>query len=103
MLSVDASDSEAIVTLAWAQHMLGDSVEALKTVEKGLAVDPGDPYGYYYDALLRYQTGDEEGALQSLQVALEKGYPAGLLVAEPHLGDLRANERFHAMIVASFQ
>ena len=101
MIGVDASDSEAIVTLAWAQHMLGESQEALATVEKGLEIDPSDPYGYYYDALIRYQTGDEEAALSSLEAALEKGYPAGLLMAEPYLGDLRANDRFHAMIIAS--
>jgi len=102
-LSVDVSDSEATVTLAWAQHMLGESQQALLTVEKGLEIDPGDPYGYYYDALIRYQTGDEEAALQSLQAALERGYPAGLLVAEPYLGDIRGDDRFHAMIVESFK
>jgi tetratricopeptide (TPR) repeat protein/DNA-binding winged helix-turn-helix (wHTH) protein len=102
-LSVDASDSEAMVTLAWAQYMLGESTEALATVEQGLEIDPGDPYGYYYDALIRFQSGDEEAALDSLEIALDKGYPAGLLVAEPYLGNLRANTRFHAMVIASFQ
>lgn len=101
MLEVDASDSEAIVMLAWAQHMLGESQAALATVERGLQIDPGDPYGYYYDALIRYQTGDEDAALESLQAALEKGYPPGLLVAEPYLGDIRAHDRFHAIIVES--
>ena len=103
MLSVDASDSEVIVMLAWTQHMLGESQEALATVEKGLEIDPSDPYGYYYDALIRYLTGDKEAALKSLEAALEKGYPAGLLVAEPYLGDFRANGRFHAMIIASLE
>jgi tetratricopeptide (TPR) repeat protein len=103
MLGVDASDSEATVMLAWTQHMLGESQQALLTVEKGLEIDPGDPYGYYYDALIRYQTGDKEAALQSLQAALERGYPPGLLVAEPYLGDLRADDRFHAIIVESIK
>jgi len=103
MLSVDASDSEAIVMLAWTQHMLGESQEALATVKRGLQIDPSDPYGYYYDALIRYQTGYEDAALKSLEAALEKGYPVGLLVAEPYLGDFRANDRFHAIIIASFE
>jgi hypothetical protein len=68
-----------------------------------LEIDPNDPYGYYYDALISHQIGDEEAALDSLKTALEKGYPAGLLVAEPHLGDIRANARFHAMVIASFE
>ena len=103
MLSIDSSDSEATIMLAWCQHMLGDSQQALLTVEKGLEIDPGDPYGHYYDALIRYQTGDEGAALQSLQAALERGYPPGLLVAEPYLGDIRADERFHAIIVESLE
>ncbi|MDX2410384.1 MAG: tetratricopeptide repeat protein [Woeseiaceae bacterium] len=103
LLSVDPSDSEAIVTLAWAKHMLGENQEALAIVEKSLAIDPGDPYGYYYDALIRYQSGDEDAALQSLEAALDKGYPPGLLVAEPHLGELRADDRFHVILIASFK
>ena len=83
--------------------MLGESQQALLTVEEGLEIDPGDPYGYYYDALIRYETGDKEAALQSLQAALERGYPPGLLVAEPYLGDIRADERFHAIIVESLE
>lgn len=102
MLSVDPADSEAIVTLAWSQHMLGKHQKALASVKRALEIDPGDPYGYYYDALIHYQTGDEDSALLSLEAALERGYPPGLLVAEPHLGELRANDRFHAIIVASF-
>ncbi|MDX1482468.1 MAG: hypothetical protein R3315_12370, partial [Woeseiaceae bacterium] len=97
----DPSDSVSTFTLAWAQHMLGESRQALAGVERGLALDPGDPYGYYYDALIRYRTGDDETALASLRTALEMGYPPGMLVAEPHLGDLRTDERFHRIITDS--
>jgi tetratricopeptide (TPR) repeat protein/DNA-binding winged helix-turn-helix (wHTH) protein len=103
MLDVNPSDSEALVMRAWSEHMLGDSEAALASVERGLQIDPGDPYGYYYDALIRYHTGDEEGALTSLATALEQGYPPGLLVAEPYLGDMRANDRFHEIIVNSIE
>jgi len=98
-VQVNQSDSEAITTLAWSQHMLGDTAAALATIEQGLRVDPGDPYSYYYDSMIRYQAGDDEAALSSLAAALEQGYPAGLLVAEPHLGDIRGDDRFHAIIV----
>jgi tetratricopeptide (TPR) repeat protein len=98
-LEVDPSDGVALTILAWAEHMLGDSEAALKLVNESLDIDPGDPYTYYYDALIRYQTGDRDKALASLAAALEKGYPPGLLVAEPHLGKIRADDRFHAIIV----
>ena len=100
-LSVNSSDSNAYSLLAWSQHRLGDSEEALATIAQGLKIEPSDPYGYYFDALIRYQSGDQDAALKSLQIALDKGYPVAMLVAEPYLGELRANEKFHAMIIAS--
>ena len=98
-LGIDSSDGVALTVRAWAEHRLGDSDAALELVDKSLQIDPGDPYTYYYDALIRYQTGDEDAALASLAAALEKGYPPGLLVAEPHLGEIRADDRFHAIIL----
>ena len=98
-LEIDSSDGVAMTSLAWAKHMLGDSEAALELIDKSLQIDPEDPYTFYYDALIRYQTGDPDTALTSLAAALEKGYPPGLLVAEPHLGTIRADDRFHAIIV----
>jgi tetratricopeptide (TPR) repeat protein len=102
-LEVDSSDGVTMTILAWAEHMLGNSQAALELVDKSLQIDPEDPYTYYYYALIRYQTGDRDAALTSLAAALEKGYPPGLLVAEPHLGEIRADDRFHAIIVENIR
>ena len=98
-LEVNSSDGVTLTVLAWAEHMLGDSEAALELVDQSLQIDPEDPYTHYYDALIRFQTGDRDMALTSLAAALERGYPPGLLVAEPHLGDIRADDRFHAIII----
>ena len=98
-LEVNSSDGVTMTILAWAEHMLGDSEAALRLINASLQVDPEDPYTYYYDALIRYQTGDLDKALTSLAAALKRGYPPGLLVAEPYLGEIRADPRFHAIIV----
>jgi len=102
-LEIDSSDGVALTILAWAEYMLGDSDRALALIDRSLHIDPGDPYTYYYDALIRYQTGDRDTALKSMATALEKGYPAGLLVAEPHLGDIRSDDRFHAIILENIR
>ena len=101
-LAVNPSDIGALFTLAWAQHRTGDTDQGLATLERGLGLEPRDPYGHYYDALIRYESGDDGAALESLRLALENGYSAGMLVAEPYLGELRADERFHALILAGF-
>ncbi len=100
-LETNPSDTESVFLLAWSQHMLGNSEDALASVAKVLPNAPNDPYGFYYDALIKNQSGDQTGALASLRTALNNGYPAKMLVAEPLLGELRANEQFQAMIANS--
>jgi len=102
-LTVDPADAEALVTLAWARHRLGNSEAALAMIARALEIDPEDPYSYYFGALIQNETGDTDAALAALGQALEKGYPASFLVAEPYLGELRADPRFHEMVAASFR
>ena len=71
-LEIDSSDGVALTILAWAEHMLGNSEAALELVGESLQIDPEDPYTHYYDALIRYQTGDPDTALASLAAALSK-------------------------------
>ena len=97
-VSVDPTDFDTIFTLAWAQQMLGESEKAKATVSRGLTIAPKDPYGFYYDALINVRTGEHESALTSLHFAVDNGYPANILAAEPYLDDLRANPEFQALI-----
>jgi tetratricopeptide (TPR) repeat protein len=95
---VDPTDFDTMFSLAWAQQMLGNNVEAKASVAKGLEIAPGDPFGHYYDALLDVQVGDYESALTSLQFAVDNGYPTNMLAVEPYLDKLRGNSVFAAMI-----
>ena len=78
--------------------MLGNTADALALAAKALRDAPNDPYNFYYDALIKNRSGDQAGALDSLQTALDKGYPVEMLVAEPLLGKLRVTEEFKTMI-----
>ena len=100
-LETNRADSDSKIALAWSQHMLGNIEEALALMGQALLDAPNDPYSFYYDALIKNRSGDQRGALDSLRTALEKGYPAKMLIAEPLLGDLRTNEEFQAMISES--
>lgn len=100
-LATNPADTESALLLAWSLHMLGKNQDALELVANALPLEPNDPFGFYYEALIRNRTGDQSGALQSLQTALDRGYPAKMLVAEPLLGELRNNEQFLVMISES--
>lgn len=96
-LDIDATDSEAIYSLAWARQMLGDSDEAQILMERGLEIAPGDPYGFYYDALIKTRLGQFDAAIQSLESAVAMGYPSKMLAAEPYLAELRSRNDFQAL------
>ena len=100
-LDRNPADTESEFLLAWSEHMLGNTEDALELVAKALPDAPNDPYSFYYDALIKNQSGDQDGALESLRTALDKGFPAIMLVAEPLLGELRTNEQFQVMIAES--
>jgi len=80
-LATNPADTESVLLLAWSEHMLGNTEVALQLVAKVLPKAPNDPYNFYYDALIKNRSGDQRGALDSLRTALEKGYPARMLIA----------------------
>lgn len=97
-LAVDPLDGEAIYVRAWARHMLGDSHAAREGVARGISVAPTNPYGFYYDGLMRTQLGDHQAAVDALKRAIELGYPATMLAAEPYLEALRSDTKFKALL-----
>jgi tetratricopeptide (TPR) repeat protein/DNA-binding winged helix-turn-helix (wHTH) protein len=100
-LSVDPDDAYTMLLLGWAQQMLGDTAAAKEFIDKGLDMAPNNPYGQYYSGLIEVGAGNHEGALRALQSALDNGYPAKMLAAEPYLEDLKQNRKFRRMISAN--
>ena len=100
-LSVDPDDYVTLFLLGWARHMLGDTASAREYIDKGLDIAPNDPYGLYYRALIEVQAGNHEVALRALQSAVDNGYPAKMLAAEPYLEELRQKRKFVRLISAS--
>ncbi len=97
-LTIDPSDIEAIYVNAWARHMLGDSDAAQAGVARGLTIAPTNPFGFYYDALIKTQLGDYSVAVDSLKAAIENGYPVTMLAAEPYLDELRSDDDFQSLV-----
>ncbi len=60
----------------------------------GLEIAPGDPYGFYYDALIKTRLGQYDAAIQSLESAVAMGYPPKMLAGEPYLAELRSRNDF---------
>ncbi len=97
-LSVDPDDANTMLLLGWAQQMLGDTAVAKEFIKKGLDLAPSNPYGQYYAGLIEVMAGNHEDALRALRRALDNGYPAKMLAAEPYLEDLKQNRKFRKMV-----
>ena len=100
LLAVDPNELEAMQLYSWAQQMLGNTDGALKTINQALAMAPGDPYSYYYLALIRVQSGQLGAAVEALEEAVRNGYPVSLLGAEPYLSRVRDRPDFRALVGA---
>ena len=97
-LDVDSTDTEAMFSLAWARQMVGDSEEAQRLVKRALEISPNDPYGYYYDALIKTRLGEYDAAIDALGFAVAMGYPSKMLTAEPYLEKLRSRDDFNTLV-----
>jgi len=93
-LEVNPNDPNVIMDLAWAKAMLGEQSAAVYDIDRAIAMSPDDPYGYYIKGLIEHKGGDEDAALEALEMAADKGYGVVMLAAEPHLAALRDNPRF---------
>ena len=98
VFDVNPNDPFTMMDLAWLHAMLGDTGEALELMERASTLAPDDPYTHYYHGLVRFRHGDTDGAIAALGTAVDAGYPAALLAAEPHLESLRLDERFQEII-----
>ncbi len=97
-LAVDGADAASLYMLAWSQVMLARPERAAELIRRGLEAAPMNPYGYYYDALIKTGLGQRQGALESLKKAIENGYPPNLLAVEPYLAKLKGDPDFRMLI-----
>jgi len=77
----------------------GDAAEALAELGKLAAKSPGSPGVLFNMGLAAEIAGDREAALRHLEAALEKGYSINEVRDEPDLIDLRADARYHRLML----
>jgi adenylate cyclase len=92
-LALDADDSETIALLAHYCAEAGEVARARELSARGIALAPNDIYRHYEAALVHVRLGDREAARSALRRALELGYPAQLLAADPGLAGLEVSQQ----------
>ena len=97
-LAVNSLDYQTITDLTWIVAMLDRLDEAQRLITTARELAPMDPYVHYIEALVRLRLGETDAALDRLEAAVEMGYSRAMIRAEPHLTNLRDNERFIALV-----
>jgi tetratricopeptide (TPR) repeat protein/DNA-binding winged helix-turn-helix (wHTH) protein len=93
-LAINPADTEAILTLAWAECMLGNAEESNMLIQRAISASPDDPYAHYYDGLIKNINGDYAGAQEAMRRAADMGYPKIVLGMDPYLHKLRLASDF---------
>ena len=94
---MNPNDPFTMMDLAWIHAMLDQHEDTRELMDRARELAPDDPYTHYIDALVSLRGGDEDDALQSLEVAVDKGYSRQMLAADPQLASLKDDPRFTAI------
>ena len=97
-LQINPDNWDNLGLLAVYLAFSGREPEALRESEKMLAIAPEEPFAHYYHAIIQHQGGNIDGTYQSLEQALELGVPPVFVTRDPTLQDLRADNRFVALL-----
>lgn len=87
-IKVNQADPTMLMTLGWADAMLGETAKARELLTRSLDVAPDDPYSHYFMAIFEANFGDSEAAVAAATDAVSRGYPVAMLTSEPHLAGI---------------
>jgi tetratricopeptide (TPR) repeat protein/TolB-like protein/DNA-binding winged helix-turn-helix (wHTH) protein len=97
-LDINPEDQEARAELAHFMARMGQPDQAGELIFLAVAAAPSNMYVRYYEALVRAGLGEKDRAVEAVQAALEAGYPAALLRADPGLASLRSDTVFRKLL-----
>ena len=93
-LDVDPNNAYELAYLASYYANIDDLVEATATIDRARSLDNDDPEVMYFDAYVKTRSGDFDGAMNSLEKALELGYSERLVSVDPIFEPLRERKDF---------
>jgi tetratricopeptide (TPR) repeat protein/TolB-like protein len=95
---INSRDANTTIDLAWIKAMLDRPDEAAGLAATALEIAPRDQHVHYLNALILARRGDTAAAIDALETAAEMGQSLTLIAAEPHLRQLRSEQRFQELI-----
>ncbi len=100
-LTVNPESALTRTLLAYYLVRQGQARQAAIELESARTGSSGDVYAHYYAAMVYKQIGNLAGAVEETRKALEAGYPARLLVADPEFPEMLENRDVAALVAAA--
>ena len=100
-LEVNPRDANIRAIVASYYAMLGDRVQALKSLQAALKIAPKDPDVAFRAAIVYMHTGDTERCLAWLKTAVDEGFSRPSIRDLPDFDPLQNNPKFQALVVGS--
>lgn len=97
-LDINPNDRTTTAALSYYCANVGDSERALALVEQVLADKPSNLYVWYYASLTWLTLDKKDQAVQSLERAIELGYPKSMVNADPALRQLTSQASYRAQL-----
>ncbi len=92
-LELAPRNEDTLCSLALALARIGKRDEAMHHASLALEIAPESPFVLRDIALVRLATGDIDGALQLVEIAVTHGYPVDLIRRDPELAGMRSDPR----------
>ncbi|MEH6634539.1 MAG: tetratricopeptide repeat protein [Halioglobus sp.] len=98
-LKINPSDGDTLALIGHYYAASGDEELALASIDKAIELSPHQFSVHYAAAKALCDLGDYEAALDSIEKAIEYGYPWQLVSVDSSLQDLRKHPRFDELAV----
>ena len=98
MLAVNARDSGTLARTAEYYAMTDNMEEASRLLARATSVAPNDPFAHFKTAIIRNHFSDVNGALDSLEKAVQHGYSSTIIRDAPEFDNLWSQPRFQQLI-----
>ncbi len=89
-------DSFILSHMAFIQARLGELVEAKKTIQKAISINPSTDSIYFHGAAIFELSGDRDGAFKMISAAKKLGLKIPELKNHPIFNELRKDPRYRA-------
>ena len=99
-LRLNAKDPDTVARLAYYYARVGNIPQSRSFVTKVSAIATDSFYAYYCIALAQIEERNLDGAIDSLEKAVELGYSVQLVRIGPEFAQLRGHTRFQRLVAS---